>query len=180
MEMCKDEQIEFYKNIATKLYDLLDDIDSAGDMAKSNDKAYRNIVEGIQKKKNIYAYSEDGYGLTFRSQEEQDVKMKEFGNCAVHGYGNTGTAPVTKEEETPEPPVPEEVEKIWINTNLVFSKEEREKKLHEFEDDLARLINSHSLENMSDTPDFILANYLTNCLRAFNESTKKRNKWYSK
>ena len=62
----------------------------------------------------------------------------------------------------------------------IRSKEEQEKKLHAFESDLSKLINSHSLENMSDTPDFILANYLTNCLRVFNESTKKRNKLYSK
>jgi len=43
---------------------------------------------------------------------------------------------------------------------------------------LARLINQHSLENGSDTPDFILADYLCQCLAVFNVTTKERKRWY--
>lgn len=47
-----------------------------------------------------------------------------------------------------------------------------------FVEDLARLINKHSLENMSDTPDFILAAYLQNCLVDYAHSVKARDRWY--
>lgn len=47
-----------------------------------------------------------------------------------------------------------------------------------FEKDLASLINRHSMENGSDTPDFILAEYLVGQLKAFNETTNARRKWY--
>ncbi len=44
---------------------------------------------------------------------------------------------------------------------------------------LSTLINAHSLENESDTPDFILAEYLTDCLAAFDKATERRTEWYS-
>lgn len=44
--------------------------------------------------------------------------------------------------------------------------------MKEFEKALTDLINTHSLEGESDTPDFILAEYLTGCLKAFNHSSK--------
>ncbi len=39
-------------------------------------------------------------------------------------------------------------------------------------------INCASMENASDTPDFILAEYLTDCLEAFDKATKARDKWH--
>jgi len=47
-----------------------------------------------------------------------------------------------------------------------------------FTDELASLINRHSIENESNTPDFILASYLRSCLIAFNKVTKARERWY--
>lgn len=47
-----------------------------------------------------------------------------------------------------------------------------------FEKDLARVINAHSQENNSNTPDFILARYIDGCLAAFNAAVKHRDKWY--
>jgi hypothetical protein len=47
-----------------------------------------------------------------------------------------------------------------------------------FISDLASCINRHSQENGSDTPDFILAEFLTTCLLAWNKATKQRDKWY--
>lgn len=49
-----------------------------------------------------------------------------------------------------------------------------------FEYKLEKLLNCHSKECESDTPDFILANYLTECLKSFNNATKARTKWYKK
>ena len=47
-----------------------------------------------------------------------------------------------------------------------------------FEDALKELINTHSKENESNTPDFILAQYIENCLNAFTVATKQRETWY--
>ena len=47
-----------------------------------------------------------------------------------------------------------------------------------FRKELESLINSNLMENGSDTPDFILAEYLSNCLVVFDSAVKKRDKWY--
>lgn len=46
--------------------------------------------------------------------------------------------------------------------------------------DLAAVLNRHSAENGSDTPDFILADYLMGCLDAFNATAKRREEWYGR
>lgn len=43
-----------------------------------------------------------------------------------------------------------------------------------FQRELSNLLNTHCAENQSGTPDYILATYLTQCLRAFNEATNAR------
>ena len=43
---------------------------------------------------------------------------------------------------------------------------------------LEELINRYSLETDSDTPDFILADYLANCLTEFADITKARDEWH--
>lgn len=47
-----------------------------------------------------------------------------------------------------------------------------------FKKELESLINRHSMENGSGTPDFILANYLCDCLRAFDAAVGARKQWY--
>jgi hypothetical protein len=49
-----------------------------------------------------------------------------------------------------------------------------------FEEELIHLINRHSVENESNTPDFILARYISGCLRAFIEATQQREKWHGR
>lgn len=49
-----------------------------------------------------------------------------------------------------------------------------------FRKDLEDLINRHSLENGSNTPDFILAEYLTDCLRTFDQYINRRETWYGR
>jgi hypothetical protein len=49
----------------------------------------------------------------------------------------------------------------------------------QFEREIAEVINRHSRENGSDTPDFILAAYLVNCLFAFDQAASWRAKWHS-
>lgn len=47
-----------------------------------------------------------------------------------------------------------------------------------FEEELERLINRHSKEQGSNTPDFILANYLSNLLNVFNTTLQERAEYY--
>lgn len=49
-----------------------------------------------------------------------------------------------------------------------------------FIEDLEHIINKHCMENGSDTPDFILAQYLEGCLRAFDIAVRERTRWYGK
>lgn len=48
----------------------------------------------------------------------------------------------------------------------------------EFQMELASAINRCSMENGSNTPDFILAGFLKNCLFAFNGASRERERWY--
>lgn len=43
--------------------------------------------------------------------------------------------------------------------------------------DLTHVVNKHSLENESGTPDFILANHMLASLEAFNVTIRRRGEW---
>ena len=49
-----------------------------------------------------------------------------------------------------------------------------------FVKELERLINKHSQENASNTPDFILAQYLQGCLAVFAQAVQQRETWYGR
>lgn len=46
------------------------------------------------------------------------------------------------------------------------------------EKEIGQLINKHSREQDSNTPDFILAEYLMACLSAFEVASNRREVWY--
>ena len=48
-----------------------------------------------------------------------------------------------------------------------------------FQDELKDLLNRHSRENRSDTPDHILATYMKSCLEAFETATGERTRWFA-
>jgi hypothetical protein len=48
-----------------------------------------------------------------------------------------------------------------------------------FENELINLINRYSIENGSDTPDFILARYIMNCLNAYEIAMDSRNSFFA-
>jgi hypothetical protein len=52
--------------------------------------------------------------------------------------------------------------------------------LSDFMSELESLINRHSKENGSDTPDFILAKFLGGVLHSFDETVVARDKWYGR
>jgi len=45
------------------------------------------------------------------------------------------------------------------------------------QDELAAILNRASRENESDTPDYILAGYMVDCLRAFERAVRLREAW---
>lgn len=47
-----------------------------------------------------------------------------------------------------------------------------------FMGELSVLLNKYSKENTSNTPDFILAEYMISCLEAFNVASNRRGRWY--
>lgn len=52
--------------------------------------------------------------------------------------------------------------------------------MSEFRKELETAINRCSMENGSNTPDFILAEFLTRCLHAFDQSVTRREQWYGR
>lgn len=49
-----------------------------------------------------------------------------------------------------------------------------------FEQELTQLLNRYSQENGSNTPDFILAQFLLSCLTVFNATVQRRENWYGR
>jgi hypothetical protein len=49
-----------------------------------------------------------------------------------------------------------------------------------FEQELCALINRHSMENHSDTPDFILCEFLRKSLETFDVAVRLRERWYGR
>lgn len=49
-----------------------------------------------------------------------------------------------------------------------------------FLEELEGLLNKYSKENTSNTPDFILADYLLAALDAFNNAVNHRSSWYGR
>ena len=52
--------------------------------------------------------------------------------------------------------------------------------MRDLTDELQDALNRHSAENGSDTPDFILAQFLVGCLAAWDEAVRERERWYNR
>ena len=50
----------------------------------------------------------------------------------------------------------------------------------QFRDELTDLINKHSKENGSDTPDFVLSGFIQGALDAFDNAVVLREEWYGR
>jgi len=50
--------------------------------------------------------------------------------------------------------------------------------MNKFRKELKDLISRNGMENASNTPNFILAEYLTGCLSLFDTAIRQREKWY--
>ncbi len=51
--------------------------------------------------------------------------------------------------------------------------------MQELKKEIECLLNKCCAENESNTPDFLLAEYLIECLKNFDNIIKKRDKWYN-
>ncbi len=47
-----------------------------------------------------------------------------------------------------------------------------------FEQAIAEVINRYSKENENDTPDYILAQYVSDCLQAYKKAINLRDSWF--
>ncbi len=50
--------------------------------------------------------------------------------------------------------------------------------MSELSEEIGIVLNKHSREEDSNTPDFILAEYLVKCLEAFELASNRREVWY--
>lgn len=48
----------------------------------------------------------------------------------------------------------------------------------ELREDLAHVLNIHSIDTVTNTPDFILAEYLVNALGSFGSAVNNRDVWH--
>lgn len=82
-----------------------------------------------------------------------------------------------REAEETKPPVDSLVMPVGPDLETPSSEE---RKIEIFQRKLAALINELSLENLCDTPDFILAEHLTDCLYQHARIINKRENWYGR
>lgn len=75
---------------------------------------------------------------------------------------------------------PEDTAMAAGDDSLGFTASEFAERQTSFRKGLETLLNQHSRENESNTPDFILADYLTGCLRAFDSAVRMRADWYGR
>lgn len=62
---------------------------------------------------------------------------------------------------------------------IYLSDEDITNKYDKFEIELTELLNKHSLENYSNTPDYIISRFLVMSLQSFENSIKLRDYWYN-
>ena len=64
----KDEEIERLSELIKSLWQIIDDIDTYGDMAKSNDALFRSLVEKKQKERWKLPITTDGYEVILKDK----------------------------------------------------------------------------------------------------------------
>ena len=67
-----------------------------------------------------------------------------------------------------------------MNCNQDSQDEYNYKKQENFEDELRKLINKFNMESDSNTPDYILSQYMFSCLISFNTATQQRETWHGR
>ena len=64
-----------WREVALYLFYLLDDIDTASDIAKGNDKLYREYVDSLCRKRFEVADT-DGYSVSFKKRKSKNEETQ--------------------------------------------------------------------------------------------------------
>ena len=80
IELSKVTDPHLLQRLVVKLWNIIDSIDSASDVAKNNDDLYREIVHKWQKKRHKYVKT-DGYGFFVVGKKDDNTA------CAVMKCG---------------------------------------------------------------------------------------------
>jgi len=122
----------------------------------------------------------------FRKSEKQNQK-----SCICRNIGETinlkkkgdlkmmipgGKSKTAKDTEVDKAEVVDNKEDQYLDNVENVPNSERD--LTSFRKEIQNLINRQSLENNSNTPDFILAEFLTDCLDTFDKAVCRRDNWY--
>ena len=112
---------------------------------------------------------------------ERIINISQIDTNRIEGRYLLGAlAKITTESQTNKTP-DEVIEQIFLLQKEMFKDAiEIEEKIEErkFSKELENLINRYSKENGSDTPDFILSDYLNQCLETFDKILQAREQWY--
>lgn len=90
---------------------------------------------------------------------------------------NTGDVPVER-DPTLTPEKYQEYLKKMEEKEASMGKALKLAKYNKFKSAIETTINSLSMEDASDTPDFMLAEYLTGCLKFWDTTFNARKRWY--
>lgn len=71
-------------------------------------------------------------------------------------------------------------EEISSGTNYLAEQMRKSQRDMEFEKELTSLINRHSMEQDSNTPDYILAHAMMEALQSFQRNVSFRERWYGR
>lgn len=117
-----------------------------------------------------------GYSVKCKLTEEEQEKVnkiKDIVGCNAVAeyatYSNPSLAEVGARYQ-------EEANRRYMELHSKIAQAAEEKKKPDFLKELTELINKYSLENGSNTSDWILAEYMRDCLEAYNRAVVKRNK----
>jgi len=112
------------------------------------------------------------YDIVEKIPEEKEYNKNEIKNCQIYVKNIDGIIyhclkklKKFNYEELPE----------ILNEETKFYRREQE-----FKKELEQLLNKYSKENGSDTPDFILCNYLYMCLDTYDKTLQSREQWYGR
>lgn len=98
--------------------------------------------------------------------------------CSTQGYSDAATPIARRHAEI----VFDTIKASGINIDVIANSDNPHNLSPQltFQESLKRLINYYSMENGSNTPDFLLAEFLGMQLSVFNNTVTKREKWYGR
>jgi hypothetical protein len=129
-----------------------------GGFVQLSRRGVQHLISGIHWNEitGTWAYALDNHTLWIPEAALDLVAMERDGETQTQAQTNMSPAPDTKGEE--------------------MSPDERRNK--EFLKNVAHAINYSSIEGGSNTPDWLLAEYLWDCLKVFNMAIQRRENWY--